>query len=178
MELNENRQWRALYGRALRDDRMRDLELILRFFALSSDELQTSTEFPTQISLKKYLNQYMDKTNKPEHIDGLRARFNRAIEFAFKAFGDGAFHNLSPTEQTRLVEKFSPTVFDSVLIAIDRFIQIHGVGSEIFEGLETKRRQLLTDQSYQQILSQETMRTPNIRSRVNRMFEALFGDIR
>lgn len=176
IELNENKYWRELYGRTLRDERMRDLELILRFFALSSDELQNSKDFPSQISLKKYLNQYMDANNKPDVIESLKNRFIAAISFAYKAFGKGAFHNLSPTDSKRLVEKFSPTVFDSVLIAIDRVIQKRQGRSESFEHLEQKRRTLLADQNYQQILSQETMRTPNIRSRVNQMYDALFGD--
>lgn len=174
MELNENREWRELYGREIRDERMRDLELILRFFALSSAEIQENEQAPAIISLKKYLNQFMDKNNKDELINNLRQRFLKAIGFAHEHIGLGSFHNVSPTDHTRLVERFSPTVFDSVLIAIDRAI-LNGTANSNTGTLEDNRRQLLTVPDYQQILSQETMRTPNIRSRVNRMYEALFG---
>ncbi len=174
MDLNEMSEWRELYGRPVRDERMRDLELILRFFALSSNDIQLDERAPSIISLKKFLNQYMDKNNKEELINSLRQRFVNAIKYAHQHIGGGAFHNVSPTDNTRLVERFSPTVFDSVMIAIDRALQDGNAHNNI-NHLEERRRTLLTVPDYQQILSQETMRTPNIRSRVNRMYEALFG---
>jgi hypothetical protein len=41
--------------------------------------------------------------------------------------------------------------------------------------LETRRLSILKEPDYQKLLSQETMRVPNIRSRVSQMFVALFG---
>lgn len=175
MELNENSEWRKLYGRNKCDERMRDLELILRFFALSANEIQIPDESPSFISLKKHLNQFMDKNNKAEFIDALKIRFNNAMNFTYENIGVGAFHNLSPSDTDRLVERFSPTVFDSVLIAVDRAL-CDGVAINMDYDFEKNRLKLLKEKDYQQILSQETMRTPKIRSRVNRMYKALFGN--
>lgn len=175
MELNENSEWRKLYGRNKYDERMRDLELILRFFALSANEIQIPDESPSFISLKKHLNQFMDKNNKAEFIDALKIRFNNAMNFTYENIGVGAFHNLSPSDTDRLVERFSPTVFDSVLIAVDRAL-CDGVAINMDYDFEKNRLKLLKEKDYQQILSQETMRTPKIRSRVNRMYKALFGN--
>lgn len=172
-ELNANTSWRALWGAASPDERMRDLEYILRFFALSDERILASDNAPARISLKKYLNQYMDSVNKPEFVADLRARFETTIRFAHEHFGIGAFHNLSPTEEGKLVPSFSPTLFDSVMISVDEAIKrsIH-----VDKGaLEARRLSILKNQEYQKLLSQETMRVPNIRSRVRQMFGVLFG---
>jgi len=175
IELNKNPKWRLLFGRPERDERMRDLEFILRFFALSSYEIMDHDEPPSHISLKKYLNQYMDSNNSDEYINGFRTRFNQCIDFAFEEFSTGAFHNISQNDDTRMVEKFSPTVFDSVIIAIDRAISRGEVDDGDGNYIERKR-QLLKDDEYQNLLYMETMRVPKIRDRVNKMYTALFGD--
>jgi hypothetical protein len=171
-ELNGNKFWRSLWGAEHPDERMRDLEHILRFFALSDEELLTSDDAPSRISLKKYLNQYMDSANKPELITDLRTRFESTIKFVHNNFGASAFHNVSPTEAGKLVPSFSPTLFDSVMISVDRAIR---KGINPLGDLENQRVSLLKNQDYQKLLSQETMRVPNIRSRVSQMYVALFG---
>lgn len=173
-ELNANKKWRELWGGEAADERMRDLEYILRFFALSDDRLLKSEKAPASISLKKYLNQYMDSVNQDELIPVLKSRFEMGINFAYEHFGVGAFHNISPSETGKLVPRFSPTVFDSVLIAVDAGLR-SGIAAKNKDGLEGRRLEMLKDQSYQKLLSQETMRVPNIRKRVGNMFSALFG---
>ncbi len=174
-ELNANKKWRLLWGNDQQDERMRDLEYILRFFALSDERIISSKEAPAQISLKKYLNQYMDAKNKDIFIQSLRERFLCSIDYAYEHFGVGAFHNISPSEESKLVAKFSPTVFDSVLIAID-IAQIRGGIDLLKDGLEGRRLEKLKDSAFQKLLSQETMRVPNIRKRVHEMYTALFGE--
>jgi hypothetical protein len=173
-ELNTNKKWRLLWGNETHDERMRDLEYILRFFALSDERIISAIEAPASISLKKYLNQYMDLKNKSEYMQSFKERFTLCVDYAYEHFGIGAFHNISQSETTKLVEKFSPTVFDSVLIAIDIALR-NGNAAKLKDGLEGKRLEKLKDPLFQKLLSQETMRVPNIRKRVNEMFTALFG---
>lgn len=173
-ELNANKNWRTLWGAEDPDERMRDLEHILRFFALSDERILSSDKAPSRISLKKYLNQYMDSVNKPELVADLGARFGATIKFAHENFGSGAFHNLSPSEEGKLVPSFSPTLFDSVMISVDAAIK-HGIKKFSQGELEARRVSILKNQDYQKLLSQETMRVPNIRSRVRQMSDALFG---
>jgi len=175
-ELNKNHKWRLLWGNEQPDERMRDLEYILRFFALSDEKIISSTEAPAQISLKKYLNQYMESKNRDEFIQTLRERFILSIDYAYEHFGVGAFHNISPSEESKLVAKFSPTVFDSVLISIDRAQRRGGI-DQLKDGLEGRRLEKLKDPGFQKLLSQETMRVPNIRKRVSEMFSSLFGEL-
>jgi len=68
LSLNNNEKWRILFGKDNRDDRMRDVEYILRFLALSSTDLLFSEDAPSRISLKKYLNQFMDNYNDDRYI--------------------------------------------------------------------------------------------------------------
>lgn len=56
-QLNANEKWRALYGSEKPDERMLDLELILRFFAMSTPDVYNTTK--SYVSLKQTLNQYM-----------------------------------------------------------------------------------------------------------------------
>lgn len=175
IELNDNNNWRNLFGKDEIDTRMRDMEYILRFFALSNENILYDEKFPASISLKKYLNQFMDDNNNDGVIENFRNRFIRSIDYAESVFGNSAFHNISSTDETRLVEKFSPTVFDSVLIAIDLAFDRGAINAGATD-LEERRLALLRDPEFQEKLSKETMRVPNIRFRINQMYEALFGD--
>ena len=172
-ELNANKKWRALWGTEDPDERMRDLEHILRFFALSDERILSSNMAPSRISLKKYLNQYMDSVNNPDLVVNLRTRFELVINFVHEHFGGGAFHNLSSTEEGKLVPSFSPTLFDSVMISTDAAIR-RDIGEFKPGTLEARRLSLLKSTEYQKLLSQETMRVSNIRSRVSQMFSTLF----
>lgn len=62
-ELNKDIAWRALWGNKEPDSRMRDMECILRFFALSYLAAEDPKTAPSRVSLKKYLNQYMGLNN-------------------------------------------------------------------------------------------------------------------
>jgi len=172
-ELNKDIYWRSLWGSENVDERMRDMEHILRFFALSSAGILSDDQAPAKISLKKHLNKYMDSVNNEDDSIRLGATFVSCIKFAFEHFGPGAFHNISPSERGRLVPSFSPTVFDSVMISIKVALE-HNL-MEIPENLEMRRVGLLNNREYQRLLSQETMRVSNIRRRVSEMYKALFG---
>lgn len=174
-ELNVNPSWRALWGSKDPDERMRDLEHILRFFALSDKKILSSDSAPSRISLKKYLNQYMDSVNNATLVTDLKSRFEKSIKFINEHFGHSAFHNISPSEDGKLVPSFSPTLFDAVMISVDKGLQL-GIGQFPPGELEIRRQSLLKSQEYQKLLSQETMRVPNIRNRATQMFTCLFGD--
>jgi hypothetical protein len=173
LELNEHPVWRDLFGKQTRDDRMRDVEFILRFLALSSDEILYSGSAPSRISLKKYLNQFMDKFNHEEHMEAFRLRFISAIEMAHDYLGENAFHNISPTDPSHVIPRFSPTVFDSILTAFSIAIAKE-VTLPPTPILQTRKIDLLKDEDYQDLLARETMRVPNIRARIFGAYNALF----
>lgn len=175
-ELNTNESWRRMWGDERRDSRMRDMELILRFFALSDEFILESDKVPYNISLKKYLNDYMGAHNSVAEIDSLRQKFNQTIEFVFKNFGTSAYHNISPSDQTKLLANLSSTVYDAVMIASWKLLQ-DGVAHAPPEEYQTCKIRTLQNPEYQKILSQETMRSANIRKRANDMHAALKGAV-
>jgi hypothetical protein len=152
---------------------MRDLEFILRFFALSSDRLRQETK--QGISLKRFLNVFMEENRNPaaEALAAFRERFIAAIDFLHRTYGDVAFHNLSSSHPDRLVDKFNPTVFDSILIATD-FALRHGPIT-VTDNPEAARRALLADPEYRVAISKETMQVASIRTRISKATRMLFG---
>lgn len=169
--LNNNARWRALFGTEEPDPRMRDMEFILRFFALSSSQLRDSAK--ERLSLRQFLDVFMKNNAKlaKRDVDDLTARFTIAIDKCHAWFGASAFHNISPSGKTRFVPKFSPTIFDSVMIAVDgagrRGLEPSGVMSD-------RRYQLLLDEDYRFVISKETMRKTSIYTRIDKASQYLF----
>lgn len=173
--LNKNEKWRELLGSPKRDSRMRDLELILRFFALSDSSILYGEKVPYNISLKKYLNDYMGGHNTPEDVDRLKAQFETTLDFVYRKFGTTAFHNVSPSDPTKLLSNISSTVFDSIMVGSWLLLaEGYNPDREPHE-YRTARMTKLADETFQEILSQETMRSANIRRRAFEMRDALRG---
>jgi uncharacterized protein DUF262 len=172
-ELNDGPVWRKLFGLAEPDIRMRDMECILRFLALSSETfLQDERE---RISLKLFLDLYMKKNANPSEgkLEGFRDRFTKSLELIHEVFGVSAFHNISPKNPENLVPKFSKTIFDSITIAADH--AICSGGYSIPEDSEGARRALLQDAEYSFAITQETMRRKSITTRIRKACKHLFG---
>jgi hypothetical protein len=171
-EINRHPAWRILYGLPTEDVRMRDIEFILRFFALSSDAMQTETK--ERISLKRFLNVFMDAHRNPNEneLAEFRGRFTAAADFLAHAYGPSAFHNTSSKHPDRLVEKFNPTIYDSVMIATDYALS-RGT-ARLPANAEDARRQLLSDQVYRSAITRETMRVNSIRTRIRKATQMLF----
>ena len=105
IELNKHESWRTLFGSKNPDERMRDIEFILRFFALNTDMIRNNKAM--QISLKKELNLFMksDDSQKPEVIRTREETFIKTMDFIYKNMGGNAFHNISKTGD-QYIERF------------------------------------------------------------------------
>jgi hypothetical protein len=174
LELNCNTNWRMLFGLSEPDSRMRDTEFILRFFALSSADFKG--DHREKISLKRFLDVYMKKHSSPseESINAMRNRFNSAIELIYNCFGVSAFHNVSPKEPTRLVTKFSPTIYDSIIIATD-YVLSKGSPSLPSDPSDARRR-LLLDAEYKSAIGSETMTRDSINTRISKACMHLYSE--
>lgn len=172
-ELNSIPEWRKLFGLDEPDSRMRDMEYILRFFALSSEEFIHDDR--ERISLKRFLDVYMKSNANPpdEVIDTLRERFTSSIQLVYETFGGSAFHNISPSDPTKLVNKFSPTIYDSITLAAN--YAIANGEYQIPDDPENARRALLRDDEYRVAISKETMTRENILKRIGKACIHLFG---
>lgn len=171
-ELNKNDNWRALFGREQEDPRMRDLEFILRYLGLKSEEIRI---FPkSAISLKKYLNEFMGNrlNNSQSSIDNYRNDFNNTINQIIGIFGENAFYNVQSTDLTTIRKRFYPTIFDAIMIATSIAIE---KGVDIGQSNEQKRLELLRDAEFRKYISEGTMQIEHINGRIDLALKHLYN---
>lgn len=171
-KLNKNANWRLLFGSQNEDSRMRDLEFILRFFALKTDEILQAEK--GNISLKKYLNEFMGlKTNNsPASVGNFETDFNNTIQIISQQFGDIAFYNVQASDLTTIRRRFYPTVFDAIMIATSIALS---KGVDVEKTVEENRLELLRDESFRQFSTQGTMQIEHIKGRVERALKILYN---
>lgn len=172
-ELNLLPAWRSLLGFAKPDSRMRDMEFILRFFALADLEISDGEE--TQISLKKYLNEYMgsDASKDDETLNDRRDEFESTLHFVAEALGPTAFQNVSKKSPGEAAGKFNPTIFDSIMIATSRHLKAH---PSIAPGdLRARKASLLSNEEFKDLIRVRTTRKDRIRNRIRLAADYLFG---
>lgn len=175
-ELNVNENWRALFGKADEDSRMRDVEFILRFLALDTEYIKTNQS--SSISLKKYLNEFMGSKNSqiPKIINKRRDKFNSVLSFINEHIGENAFYNITAIdgEDDKIRKRFYPTIFDSLCPAVS--IALERLGADIpTQNLEQKRIEVLKNPEFRKFALEGTMQIAHIHGRINLMLHHLFG---
>lgn len=170
IELNMFEPWRILFGSDKPDPRMRDMEFILRFFALASDRFGAVDS--ETISLKKFLNVFMGsfESNMPEELERRRRLFMDVISFISGRLGRNAFHNFSK-KSGRFSERFNPTVFDSIAIATARAVTSN---VDLGYNLEDRRYELLLNEEYQDLIRYRTTQVSRIKQRIDLASTYLF----
>jgi uncharacterized protein with ParB-like and HNH nuclease domain len=159
-ELNKDSIWRKLYGSAEEDSRMRDLECILRFFALKPKKIRNSSS--KQISLKKTLNEFMGehKNVLEKDVSKLNNDFLTTIYEIDKKIGKNAFRN---STKGKFSSKFHPAVYDAIAIAtydlLKQKVQIPMVSEE-------KHLSLLKNVEFQEAVTKRTTDIENINKRI------------
>ena len=172
--LNEHPSWRKLYGDEKTDKRMKDIELILRFFAMNSSEVFTTDAY--YISLTQLMNKYMGKYQNAssDFIKGKADEFTRTIDFIFDNFGEEAFFNLQ-NDLTKLRRRLYPTILDSLMIATYTAIA-RNVTMPDAQTLQERRMQLLKDEEYRSSITQGTMQVSNIWKRISKALQIIYGE--
>lgn len=171
-ELNKNLNWRILFGNTQEDSRMRDLEFILRFFALKNEYNKNVVK--GSISLKKLLNEFMgSKTNNSsDTVNKFRADYNDTILAVFNQFGENAFYNVQSNDLATIRKRFYPTVYDSIMIATSIAIS---KGIDVSQHIEFKRLQLLKDDKFREYSTQGTMKIDHINGRIRLALQYLYN---
>ncbi|HQZ67494.1 MAG TPA: DUF262 domain-containing protein [Planctomycetaceae bacterium] len=173
LRLNLNSSWRTLYGLEKPDSRMRDIEFVLRFFALASGKLQEAVS--ESISLKKFLNDCMgaEDANDIASLERREAVFVRVTRFLLEHMGEQAFQNISPKQPEKSSGRFNPTIFDSIMIATARALDqdITPIASQLRE----RRLRLLQDPEYQDLIRIRTTKVERINRRNQIAHDYLYG---
>ena len=169
-ELNQKKEWRVLFGKVTQDNRMIDLELILRFFAMNKPEIYLSNE--KNFVLKKILNDEMaNNRSESEYLDRICDDFVNTIEFIYKYFGEEAFYNLQNDLQ-KIRKRLYPTVYDSLMIATS--IALSKGFNPAGEDLKARRMAMLKDESYRESITQGTMTVEHIQTRIQRALKIVY----
>ncbi len=170
-QLNNLPTWRALFGSEEPDPRMRDIEFILRFFALSAPSFKTNDK--ERLSLRQHLDVFMkshadiDATVNAE----MTSRFTEMIGRAHSMLGTSAFQNTLHSKTARSGPKFSPTIFDSIAIAVDNSLKHQ---TAVPSDAQERKNGLLGDSEYRSVIAQETMRKSSITKRIEKACHYLF----
>ncbi|MCD6732719.1 MAG: DUF262 domain-containing protein [Burkholderiaceae bacterium] len=169
--LNDLPTWRALFGTNEPDPRMRDMEFILRFFALSEPSFRSTPN--ERLSLRQHLDIFMKSYADIDTTIGeeMTSRFTAMVDRAYSMFGPSAFQNTLHSKTAKAGPKFSPTIFDSIAIAVDNSLK-HQLGAP--NDAQERKSVLLSDQEYRFVIAQETMRKSSITKRIEKACKYLF----
>ncbi|MGV2449129.1 DUF262 domain-containing protein [uncultured Chryseobacterium sp.] len=172
-ELNQDINWRKLYGVDDEDPRMLDIEFILRFFALGSEEIKR--ESTGQISLKMFLNEYMGKKshNQKTFINIKRIEFQNVMKFLYDTLGIISFRNIS--SEGHYQTRFNPTIFDSVSIATNYAITKLGQKNISTSELRDKHLLLLQNETFKEYSSVRTTNNLHINGRIRLASKILYN---
>lgn len=169
-ELNTKQEWRDLFGKKMQDNRMIDLELILRFFAMNKPEIYLSDE--KSFVLKKILNDEMaNNRSESDYLETVCTDFVRTIDFIYRNFGEEAFYNLQ-NDLKKIRKRLYPTVYDSLMIATSIALS-KGFNPEGID-LKERRMAMLRDESYRESITQGTMTVEHIRTRIQRALKIVY----
>jgi len=117
-ELSSDSDWLSVFGRDIVDSRMRDCELILRFFAIRSSLPNYSPP------LKKLLNDYMKRNRCPDsgQINELKHAFNSTLKGVLTCFSDHPFRratSIISCDNTIWDNSFNRAVYDAQMLVME-----------------------------------------------------------
>jgi hypothetical protein len=153
--LNELTNWRNIYG-ADKSERMKDVELILRFFALYED---ANYEKPMKTFLNSFMAGHAAIDEKREVA--MRDLFETTIGYVFEALGNRAF---------RPREAFNAAVFDAVMVGAARRLQRLPAPNR--DDFTKAYAELLKDQKFIMAYSKATSDNESVANRLRLATEA------
>jgi len=156
--LNQNKDWRAIYGPE--DGRMRDQELVLRFLAFYYEA--DTYKSPLLNFLNGFMGRYKQLTG--QRAAEMKKTFADAIQLIHNAIGDSAF---------RPVRALNAAVFDSVMVGVARRLSRGPIMDPV--ELRDKYDALLRDQRFLDACGRGTAGEERVKTRIGLATEAFAG---
>jgi hypothetical protein len=144
IELNLNKDWRELLGKSYPDRRLRDVEMILRFYALFES---INTYEP---SMREFLSSFQDKNRKKDLDFTL---FKTVVEILNKEIGASAF---------RLTRTVNKSVCDSVMVGLAQIIK----EGKTFSDLKSNHEKLIKDSEFEKYVISSTSTETSVKNRI------------
>lgn len=154
-DLNQDENWRQLYGRE--SVRLKDQELILRFFALFHEGRSGSPTY--RPPMKQFLSEHLDHNRQLEVFGGvsLKTAFAGVTECVLRAIGPDAFKPHS--------RQVNAAVLDSVLIGVARRLEAGPVSND--DSVRSAYQTLVGLDDYQSATERATANEANVRARLS-----------
>jgi uncharacterized protein with ParB-like and HNH nuclease domain len=151
VELNSDQQWRAIFGP--KSKRLKDQELILRFFALYFN--LENYERP----IKEFLNDYMGRNRglALQEREELSDIFLPTVNFVNSALGREAF---------RPERVLNAAAYDAVMVGLARRLASHAITD--VESFKAKYRNLFTDPDFFAACKTATSDDSNVKTRIEK----------
>jgi len=155
-ELNLLGEWREVIGKPRPDSRMRDVELILRFFALyhASDRY----EKPMKDFMSRYMRRHAVETEA--QIEDYQVEFSRTLAAVYSKLGAKPFH---------IFAGLNSSAFDSVFIAFARNIDI------IPDDIADRYYNLISSEDFRAVIRGGTTDVDQVHTRMEIANRVLFG---
>ncbi len=150
-ELNRNKDWRALYGKT--SLRMRDQELILRFFVLLF-EWEKYTK-----PIKAFLNSFMARNRnlKIYSKDQLTSIFSETVKVIHDFLGQKAF---------RLKSQPTAALIDAVMVGVSKRLKNGSIKKKT--ALNNAFSELLKDKEFITVITTSTSDEENVKKRIHK----------
>lgn len=146
-ELNKYSTWRTLLGKPKPDLRMRDIEMIIRFFALLEDWEKYKKP------MKDFIEEFMEKNKdlSKEREEKLSKIFKETMDIIKEKMGERAF---------KLKSGINISVFDSISVAIAT------PGNKRAQDLKESYKNLIENKAYLTTIEKSTTDTDRVKSRI------------
>ena len=144
IELNKNENWRELLGKTYPDRRLRDVEMILRFYAL----LDSVNSY--EPSMREFLSRYQDKNKKLEIDSKL---FENVVEKLNKEIGIDSF---------RVTSSVNKSVSDAVMVGLAQIIK----EKKKITNLKENHSRLVVDEEFVKYVTSGTSTETHVKNRI------------
>ncbi|HMN18420.1 MAG TPA: DUF262 domain-containing protein [Ignavibacteriaceae bacterium] len=149
LELNKNASWRKLLDKETPDKRLRDAELILRFFALLHGVQSYSP------SMKLFLSEYQkENKNNTGFIESNADIFEKTVNIILNEIGEKAF------KTTRSINK---SICDSLMVSIAQILQ----SGKQLKDVKTNYQRLIQDEDYRRYVTSGTSGESRVKGRID-----------
>ena len=155
-KLNDFSDWRKILGKNDPDKRSKDIELILRFLAISDP-----SEYKRP--MKDYLSMFMEKHRNAsgEILSAMEKTFKKTCTDVVGSLGEKPFH---------VSAGMNSAVFDSVMHAFS------GNSAEIPSDIKSRYENLITDDGYKRCIKSSTTNEETVKKRLRLASELLFPE--
>ncbi len=161
-ELNQDSEWRTILGSEQPDQRLRDVELVLRFIAMREEWQSYEKPMKTFLNSNMANKQSLDQNALRVYTDQIRETFNRTCATVVRELGERPFHRKS--------RALNPSLLDSVMVAIST------AEEDLAAEWRTRYDALLSDDVFNEAsVTRNTSDTQMVKQRFARAQEILLG---